>query len=260
MRSDSVLTRSRIPVMTPRPILIIEDDAALRATLAEQIALDGSFFAVAAESASEATAKLGEADVRYDAILLDVGLPDADGRDFCAKLRRDGNTTPIIMLTGAHAEADVVRGLDAGANDYVAKPFRLPELLARVRAQLRTFDNSEAAVFTIGPYQFRPSAKQLLEPGRNRKVRLTDKECRILKYLLRADNVAVTRATLLAEVWGFNSGVTTHTLETHIYRLRQKMEADPSMPRLLVTDRGAYRLNAAVPVVNGAEREPLRTH
>jgi DNA-binding response OmpR family regulator len=246
--------------MTPRPILIIEDDATLRATLAEQIALEGSFIADAAESASDAATKLAGMDVRYDAILLDVGLPDADGRDFCAQLRRDGNTTPIIMLTGADAEADVVRGLDAGANDYIAKPFRLPELLARVRAQLRTFDNSEAAVFTIGPYQFRPSARQLLEASRNRKVRLTDKECRILKYLLRADNLAVTRATLLAEVWGFNSGVTTHTLETHIYRLRQKMEADPSNPRLLVTDRGAYRLNAAAPVATGAEREPLRTH
>ena len=167
---------------------------------------------------------------------------------------------PVIMLTGADAEADVVRGLNAGANDYIAKPFRLPELLARVRAQLRTFDNSEAAVFTIGPYQFRPSAKQLLEPGRNRKVRLTDKECRVLKYLLRADNVAVDRATLLAEVWGFNSGVTTHTLETHVYRLRQKMEADPSNPRLLMTDRGAYRLDATAPSAAGAGCEPLRTH
>ncbi|TDH52111.1 response regulator transcription factor, partial [Dankookia rubra] len=203
------------PVVTPRPILIIEDDATLRATLAEQIGMDGSFVAVAAENASEAAAKLAEADVRYDAILLDVGLPDADGRDFCAQLRRDGNATPIIMLTGADAEADVVRGLDAGANDYIAKPFRLPELLARVRAQLRTFDNSEAAVFTVGPYQFRPSAKLLLDPGKSRKVRLTDKECRILKYLLRANGAAVDRATLLVDVWGFNSGVTTHTLETH---------------------------------------------
>ena len=246
--------------MTPRPILIIEDDATLRATLAEQIAMEGSFTADAAESASEATAKLAEVDVRYDAILLDVSLPDADGRDFCAQLRRDGNTTPIIMLTGADAEQDVVRGLDAGANDYVAKPFRLPELLARVRAQLRTFDNSEAAVFTVGRYQFRPSAKLLMEPGRNRKVRLTDKECQILKYLLRTNGTPVDRATLLADVWGFNSGITTHTLETHIYRLRQKMEVDPSNPQLLLTDRGAYRLNAAEAPAASAQSEPLRKH
>ena len=230
-----------------RPILIVEDDADLRSTLAEQIAMDGEFAADVVGTAAEATAKLAEVDARYDAILLDVGLPDGDGRDFCAKLRRDGNMMPIIMLTGADGEADVVRGLEAGANDYVAKPFRLSELLARLRAQLRVFDNSEDAVFTIGHYQFRPSARLLLDPAKNRKVRLTDKECRILKYLLRANAEPVNRATLLADVWGFNSGVTTHTLETHIYRLRQKMEADPANPQLLLTDRGAYRLEPRAP-------------
>jgi DNA-binding response OmpR family regulator len=229
-----------------RPILIVEDDATLRATLAEQIAMQGEFVAEEAASAAEAAAKLADPDVRYDAILLDIGLPDADGREFCAKLRRDGKTIPVIMLTGADAEQDVVRGLEAGANDYVAKPFRLSELLARLRAQLRVFDNSEDAVFTIGHYLFRPSARLLLDPGKNRKVRLTDKECRILKYLLRANAAPVDRNTLLADVWGFSSGVTTHTLETHIYRLRQKMELDPASPQLLLTERGAYRLELRV--------------
>src|SRR5919112_648739 len=244
----------------PRPLLIVDDDTALRGTPVEQLSPDGEFAPEEAATAAEAEQMLTGAASRYDAVLLDVGLPDGDGRELCMRLRRQGLKVPIIMLTGADAEADVVRGLDAGANDYIAKPFRLPELLARVRAQLRTFDNSEAAVFTIGPYQFRPSAKQLLEASRNRKVRLTDKECRILKYLLRADNAAVDRATLLTDVWGFNSGVTTHTLETHIYRLRQKMEADPSSPRLLLTDRGAYRLDAAAPSAAGAGHELLRTH
>jgi len=230
---------------TPRPILIIEDDAALRATLAEQIALGGDFTADEAESAGEAEAKLSSADARYDAILLDIGLPDADGRDFCAKLRRDGRRMPVIMLTGADAEQDVVRGLDAGANDYVAKPFRMPELLARVRAQLRIFDNSEDAVFTIGPYLFRPSARLLLEPARNRKVRLTDKECAILKFLYRAGGKPVPRQILLNEVWGYNSAVTTHTLETHVYRLRQKIEPDPTNARLLLTEAGGYKLATA---------------
>lgn len=230
-----------------RPILIVEDDAALRATLAEQIAQDGEFVAEVAESAAEATAKLAVAEARYDAILLDIGLPDGDGRDFCARLRREGKRMPVIMLTGAGSEQDVVRGLEAGANDYIAKPFRLPELLARVRAQLRVFDNSEDATFMIGHYLFRPSVRLLLDPAKNRKVRLTDKECRILKFLLRANAAPVNRATLLAEVWGFNSGVTTHTLETHVYRLRQKMEADPANPQLLLTDRGAYRLDPRMP-------------
>ncbi|HYI83839.1 MAG TPA: response regulator transcription factor, partial [Acetobacteraceae bacterium] len=167
-----------------------------------------------------------------------------DGRELCARLRKQGLKIPVIMLTGADAEQDVVRGLDAGANDYIAKPFRLNELLARVRAQLRVFDNSEDAVFTIGPYMFRPSAKLLLEPARNRKIRLTEKESAILKFLYRAAGRPVGRQVLLNEVWGYNSAVTTHTLETHIYRLRQKIEPDPANTRLLLTEGGGYRLDA----------------
>ena len=226
-----------------RPILIVEDDAALRATLAEQIALAGEFHVTEAGTLTEAEAALGAEGARFDAVLLDIGLPDGDGRELCAKLRRDGKRMPVIMLTGADAEQDVVRGLDAGANDYVAKPFRLGELLARVRAQLRVFDNSEDAVFAIGPYVFRPAAKLLLEPARNRKIRLTDKEGAILKYLYRAGGKPVPRQVLLNEVWGYNSAVTTHTLETHIYRLRQKIEPDPAQLRLLLTEGGGYRLD-----------------
>jgi DNA-binding response OmpR family regulator len=235
---------------TPRPILIVEDDAALRATLAEQIEEDGDFTADQAESAREAEEKLSHADARYDAILLDIGLPDGDGRDLCAKLRREGKKMPVIMLTGADAEQDVVKGLDAGANDYIAKPFRLNELLARVRAQLRVFDNSEDAVFTIGPYLFRPAAKLLMEPARNRKIRLTDKESAILKFLYRAGGRPVPRQVLLNEVWGYNSAVTTHTLETHIYRLRQKIEPNPMQLRLLLTEAGGYRLDPMARLAN----------
>ena len=231
----------------PRPILLVEDDATLRATLAEQIALAGAggeFRVVEAETAAEAEAALDADGARYDAVVLDIGLPDGDGRELCARLRKQGLKIPVIMLTGADAEQDVVRGLDAGANDYVAKPFRLGELLARVRAQLRVFDNSEDAVFAIGPYVFRPAAKLLLEPARNRKIRLTDKESNILKFLYRAAGKPVPRQVLLNEVWGYNSAVTTHTLETHIYRLRQKIEPDPSRTRLLLTEGGGYRLDA----------------
>ncbi len=228
----------------PRPILLVEDDAALRATLAEQIALAGEFHVTEAGTLAEAEAALDAAGARYDAVLLDIGLPDGDGRELCARLRKQGLKIPVIMLTGADAEQDVVRGLDAGANDYIAKPFRLNELLARLRAQLRVFDNSEDAVFTIGPYLFRPSAKLLLEPQRNRKIRLTDKESSILKFLYRAGGKPVPRQVLLNEVWGYNSAVTTHTLETHIYRLRQKIEPDPANARLLLTAGGGYRLDA----------------
>ena len=226
-----------------RPILIVDDDSGLRAMLAEQLGVDGEFVAVEAGSAAEAEACVAARGARFDAMILDVGLPDGDGRDLCAKLRRNGLKLPIIILTGSDDEMDVVRGLEAGANDYVAKPFRLAELFARLRAQLRMFENSEDAVFSIGPYTFRPSAKLLQEPQRNRRIRLTEKEAAILKFLYRAGTKPVARQVLLNEVWGYNAAVTTHTLETHIYRLRQKIEPDPTNARLLVTEGGGYRLD-----------------
>ncbi len=226
-----------------RPILVVDDDRALRATLAEQLAVEGEFAAVEAATLSEAETLLAARDARFDALILDVRLPDGDGRDFCVRLRRQGLKIPIVMLTGSDEEADVVRGLDSGANDYIAKPFRLAELLARLRAQLRIFENSEDAVFLIGPYVFRPAAKMLQEPVRNRRIRLTEKETSILKFLYRSGSRPVARQVLLNEVWGYNSAVTTHTLETHIYRLRQKIEPDPAHARLLITEGGGYRLD-----------------
>jgi DNA-binding response OmpR family regulator len=226
-----------------RAILIVDDDQALRATLAEQLSVDGEFAAVEAASVKESEERLAVKDARFDAVILDVGLPDGDGRDYCARLRRNGLKVPIIMLTGSGDEGDVVRGLDSGANDYIAKPFKLAVLLARLRAQLRIFENSEDAVFVIGPYTFRPSAKLLQEPAKNRRIRLTEKEAAILKFLYRAGTRPVARQILLNEVWGYNAAVTTHTLETHIYRLRQKIEPDPTNARLLVTEGGGYRLD-----------------
>jgi len=226
-----------------RPILIVDDDATLRETLVEQLEVDGEFAAAQAATISEAESMVTARDARFDALILDVGLPDGDGRDLCASLRKAGLRMPIIMLTGSGDEADVVRGLDAGANDYIAKPFKLNVLLARLRAQLRIFENSEDAVFTIGPYTFRPSAKLLQEPVKNRRIRLTEKEAAILKFLYRAGERPVARQVLLNEVWGYNANVTTHTLETHIYRLRQKIEPDPGNARLLVTEGGGYRLD-----------------
>jgi DNA-binding response OmpR family regulator len=226
-----------------RPVLIVDDDRTLREELAAQLQVDGEFTAHEAASIADAEAQLAKQALRFDAIILDVGLPDGDGRDLCASMRKRGQRMPIIMLTGSDEEADVVRGLDSGANDYIAKPFRLNELLARLRAQMRMFENSEDAVFSIGPYTFRPSAKLLQETLRNRRIRLTEKEAAILKFLYRAGTKPVARQILLNEVWGYNAAVTTHTLETHIYRLRQKIEPDPANARLLVTEGGGYRLD-----------------
>jgi DNA-binding response OmpR family regulator len=239
----SPLIREEQDMSAARPILIVEDDDALRQVLADQVASSGVFQSIEASTLDEASRHLGAAEARFDSIILDINLPDGDGRDFCARIRKQGHTMPIIMLTGATDEIDVVSGLNAGANDYIAKPFRANELLARLHAQLRLFDTSEDAVFTIGPYTFRPSAKLLIGPDKKQLLRLTAKEVDILKFLYRHANKIVSRQVLLDEVWGYNAGVTTHTLETHVYRLRQKIEVDPSNCRLLMTAPGGYRLD-----------------
>jgi DNA-binding response OmpR family regulator len=223
-----------------RRILIVDDDDALRQSLAEQLERHAEFASAECSTGAAALATVGKE--RFDAILLDIGLPDMDGREVCRKMREAGISAPILMLTAADSEADMVCGLDAGANDYVTKPFRLSVLLARLRAHLRQSEHSDDAVFAIGPYTFQPSAKLLVEAGGRKKVRLTEKETAILKYLYRAGDRAIARETLLGEVWGYNAGVTTHTLETHVYRLRQKIERDPARAEILVTEPGGYRL------------------
>jgi len=224
---------------TSRRILIVDDDPELRGMLTEQLALHQEFEAEGVETATLALEAAKRE--RIDLIIMDVGLPDLDGREAVRILRSEGFKAPVIMLTGQDSESDTVLGLESGANDYVTKPFRFAVLLARIRSQLRQHEASEDAVFTIGPYSFRPAAKLLLN-DKGGKVRLTEKETAILRYLYRADQQSVSREVLLQEVWGYNSGVTTHTLETHIYRLRQKVEQDAAKPAILVTDAGGYKL------------------
>jgi len=222
-----------------RRILIVEDDSELRDALVEQLALHEEFEAVPAENGTKGVqaAKTGQIDL----VIMDVGLPDIDGREAVRILRKGGFKSPILLLTGHDTDSDTILGLESGANDYVTKPFRFAVLLARIRAQLRQHEASEDAVFTIGPFTCRPSSKLLLNAKGN-KVRLTEKETAILRFLYRAGQKPVSRETLLQEVWGYNSGVTTHTLETHIYRLRQKVERDATTPTILVTETGGYKL------------------
>ena len=222
-----------------RKILIVDDDAELRDALVEQLALHDEFEAQAVDNAAKsvAAAKAGQIDL----VIMDVGLPDMDGREAVRILRKNGFKAPIIMLTGHDTDSDTILGLESGANDYVPKPFRFAVLLARIRAQLLQHEASEDAIFNIGPYTFRPSSRLLLNPTGS-TVRMTEKETAIMRYLYRAGQRPVSRDTLLQEVWGYNSGVTTHTLETHIYRLRQKVEKDAANPAILVTEAGGYRL------------------
>jgi len=221
-------------------VLLVEDDAMLSASLAEQLTQEGAYTVIRVDSCADA--RQAAADGLYEFMILDVGLPDGDGRALCRELRSQGTTCPILLLTAADSDEDTVKGLESGANDYVTKPFRFAVLMARVHAHLRSHDRSEEAMYRIGPYTFRPSAKLLLD-GSAKRIRLTEKETNILKYLHRCGDT-VPRETLLHEVWGYNPAVTTHTLETHIYRLRQKIEENPGEARILVTESGGYRLNS----------------
>lgn len=225
--------------MTVRTILLVDDDNDLRETLVEQLSLYEEFSLSEADTAAKGlqAARSGQVDL----LIMDVGLPDMDGREAVKLLRKGGFKAPVIMLTGHDTDSDTILGLEAGANDYVTKPFRFAVLLARIRAQLRQHEQSEDATFGVGPYLFKPSQK-LLTTEDGKKIRLTEKEAAIIRYLYRAGQKVVTRDVLLEEVWGYNSGVTTHTLETHVYRLRQKIEKDPGKAQILVTDQGGYRL------------------
>ncbi len=224
-----------------KKILLVDDDDDLREALGEQLVMTEDYDVFEAGSGVEAIEKAKAAI--YDIVILDVGLPDTDGRELCKRMRKQGVKCPVLMLTGHDSDSDTILGLDAGANDYVTKPFKFPVLLARIRAQLRQHEQSEDAVFQLGPYTFKPAQKMLVT-DEEKKIRLTEKETNILKFLYRATDGVVARDVLLHEVWGYNAGVTTHTLETHIYRLRQKIEPDPSNARLLVTESGGYRLVA----------------
>ncbi len=225
-----------------RKILIADDDVDFRTVLHDQLRMTEDYDVSDAGTGAEVLEMVARRS--FNLILLDVELPDTDGRELCRILRRRSVNCPIIMLTAHATDSDIILGLEAGANDYVAKPFRLPVLLARMRAQLRQLDHSEGASLQMGPYVFQPAHRVLVDHA-NRRIRLTEKEANILKMLYRAPpGQAVPREALLDEIWGYNAGVTTHTLETHIYRLRQKIEPDPQNARLLITEAGGYRLSA----------------
>ncbi len=228
--------------MTGSRVLVLEDDTEFRAFVTAELQVAG-FQPVEAGTVSEAEEHALRGPERFEALILDVTLPDGDGRDLCARLRAAGLQVPVLMLTGADGEEDIVRGLEAGANDYVAKPCSAGVLIARLRTQMRLHENSMDAVFSLGPWQFHPALK-LLRDSQGMRIWLTPKEVDILRYLQRNGGI-VSKHALLAEVWGYNPSVSSHTLETHIYRLRQKIEVNPSAARLLLTAEGGYQLASA---------------
>ena len=223
-----------------RSILVVDDDQDLALSLAEQLALHEEFETHVAHSAAQAFAAVK--NKHTDLVLLDVGLPDMDGREACRLLRKNNFKHPIIMLTGQdsrfrhHSWTGIGRERlhhQAVPVSRFCSPASAPSSASTSTARK---PSSPSASILSGP-----AAKMLIDK-KGGKVRLTEKETSILKYLYRAGEKVISRDVLLHEVWGYNAGVTTHTLETHIYRLRQKIERDPSRAELLITEAGGYKL------------------
>src|SRR5215472_562899 len=230
-----------------RRLLVVQHNTVERGNLVDYLTNRHGFAVVAAKTLGEADVAISAAVEPFDAVLLDTGLPDGDSREYCARLRRHGDRTTIVMLTGPDSEADAVRSLDAGANDYIARPVRLDELHARLRSQWRLRDERDGADFALGPFTFSPTAKLLYDPAAARRIPLTGKEVEILRFLVQSNGRPIARQTLLREVWGYSDDASTHTVETHIHRLRRKMEQNPRRPMLLVNENGGYRLKLPAP-------------
>jgi len=213
-------------------VLLVDHDAVLRASLAEQLTREGSYAVVEAGSAAEARERAK--DGSYDLAIIDQSLRDGAGDALSRELKARGFDAPVLLLSSSEAPPL--------AAEYLEKPFRFADLLARLNQHLSRHVASDDMPVPIGPYLFRPGAKLLTQGPR--KVRLTEKETDILKFL-HAAGATVARDVLLHEVWGYNPAVTTHTLETHIYRLRRKIEENPGEARILVTEEGGYRLSGA---------------
>lgn len=222
------------PQSKPFLIAIIEDDDSVRRSLVMNLEVEG--FKVVTASDGEDGLKLVKEN-RPDLIVLDVMMPKKDGLQTCKELRNSGNSTPLILLTARSAEVDKVLGLELGADDYLAKPFGMAELIARIRALLRrssTTDDLDRVEFANVVVDFKAYKAE-----RNEKpVELSAREYRLLKYLVIKRNKVVTRDELLDEVWGYNSYPTTRTVDNHIARLRQKIEENVDEPRHILTVHG----------------------
>lgn len=205
----------------PRRVLVVEDDASLRLALTDNLEAEG-YAVVAARTLAEARALAAEA--APDVVVLDLMLPDGDGTAFCRELRAAGAAARVLMLTARTLEDDLVKGFEAGADDYLAKPYRLRELLARVAALTRRAGSPEPTSWALGPFTVDEPTRTVTTAGE--EVPLTRKEFDLLVCLLRANGVVVTRDALLDRVWGADVVVDTHTLDNFVSSLKRKLKGD----------------------------------
>ena len=222
-------------------ILLINNDKDLGEALAFQLTLDKKYEIV--ETSGETSAFSQINNNFCDLVIVNSQSSALNGYNLTKSLRLAGFKKPIIMLINQNNNLDIADDQNRKADEYINKPFRYPVLLKSIETQLHKFKKSENTQYSIGNYIFKPNSK-ILESNKNRSIRLTEKENNILKFLYKNLGNIVSRETLLHEVWGYNSKVTTHTLETHIYRLRQKIEDDPSNACFLITEPGGYKLHS----------------
>jgi two-component system response regulator MprA len=213
-------------------VLIAEDDDEIRNALERILRFEGYRTRVVRDGAAALSAVTDDVP---DAILLDVMMPFVDGLSVCRRLREHGNRTPILMLTARHEVSDRVAGLDAGADDYLPKPFELEELLARLRALLRRGADPDDDLVIAGPLRLDVRRRVLRSNGA--PVELTRTEFSILELLMRNEGIVLERSTIYERVWGYDFGSSSRSLDVHIGYLRRKLEADGS-PRLIDTVRG----------------------
>jgi len=230
--------------MAPVKVLVVEDDPAVRSSLERSLAFEGYAVVTAADGEAGLAAV---ADHRPDAVVLDLGLPRVDGLEVCRRLRARGDDVPILVLTARGALGDRVAGLDAGADDYLPKPFALEELLARLRALVRRAKATDEArqVLVVGDLRLDLRSREVTRAGG--PIALTRTEYELLAVLAAHPRQVLTRAQLLDEVWGFDFDPTSNTLEVYIGYLRRKTE-DGGLPRMIHTVRGVgYVIRPVVP-------------
>jgi len=219
-----------------RNILLVEDEPGLVLTLGDRLRNEG-YRVEAAFNGIEAEDRIGRN--RVDLVILDLMLPGKDGLEVCRELRQRGFSTPILMLTARGQAADKILGLRIGADDYLAKPFEMLELLARVEALLRRAPRPSVVssdLFDFGPLQVDLLRAEVLRDGK--PVALSAKEFQLLRYLIEHRGTTLTREELLKEVWGYTAVPSTRTVDVHVSWLRQKVETDPKEPRLIMTVHG----------------------
>ena len=223
-----------------KTILFVSEALLLKELLLDQLQKQGEYLLEESLSVTEAISLIVKE--HFDCILIDSSLAYVSLSNLCKNIRQEGVRSPIILVAEELGEDVAIVALDAGANDYVLKPFKINVLVAKIRSNIRQFEQSEFAILRFGRFSFKPGDKILLNNSSKEEVRLTDKETAIIKLLYLSGGEVVTRATLLEEVWGYNTTLTTHTLETHIYRIRQKVGNASSGQDFIATEAEGYRM------------------